>query len=111
MDNDWAASQQERFTMDHENIEAVMGGALDQVQDRDSFLTFVDALRRDLDDAWVKERANPSHPYGRGWNDWENMSLEGFLEAAVAWARDRPLPEEPSWQDFAHFLHAGKIYE
>ncbi len=97
--------------MDHEGTGVAMGNALDQVQDRDSFLTFVDALRRDLEDAQVKEQANPSQQYDPGWNDWENISLAGFLETAVAWARDKPMPEEPAWQGFAHFLHAGKIYE
>jgi len=98
--------------MDHEDIDTAMGDALDQIQERDSFLIFVDALRHDLEDAQVKERANPSHPSGSGWNDWENMSLAGFLgAAAVAWARDKPMPEGPAWRNFAHFLHAGKIYE
>lgn len=102
--------------MKYEDTQTAVDDALDQVeqaQDRESFLTFVDALRRDLEDAERRERAQPSHPYGRGWNDWElgNMSLAGFLEAAVNWAREHPIPAEPSWQTFAEFLHAGKIYE
>lgn len=99
--------------MDDEDSESVvaMFDALDEVHDRDSFLIFVDALRRDLEDAWAKEQEGPSSPWGRGRNDWQNMSLTGFLEATVAWARDKPMPEEPSWRDFAHFLFAGKVYE
>jgi hypothetical protein len=97
--------------MEQEEAAKRLDDAYRQVHDRESFLGFVDALRHDLDDAKAKERANPSNPYGRGWNNWENPALEWFLGAALAWARDRPIPEEPSWRSFADFLYAGKVYE
>ena len=48
---------------------------------------------------------------------WANDSIEGFLDAALAWAEDadfgaRPGPKSPHpWQLFASFLWAGRSYE
>jgi hypothetical protein len=74
---------------------------LEKVTDRDSFLEFVDALivdRRAMSDTW------------------ENQSIDAYLEAASAWARDSSGQEngiggEATWQTFATFLYCGKIYE
>jgi len=65
---------------------------LDQVNSRESFITFAEKLRQDL-------IANPA--------DWENDRLESFLEAIEAWTSDavgyyrnrgESLPTEPSWR-------------
>ena len=75
--------------------------ALEQVNDRDSFLGFVRALIADCKDS----------------EDWQNATIENFLEAALAWAEDTHMretqgfPAEPSWKAFAVFLYCGKIYE
>ncbi|HEV7905769.1 MAG TPA: hypothetical protein VGO96_18155 [Pyrinomonadaceae bacterium] len=47
---------------------------------------------------------------------WQNHSIESYLEAAAAWARDSRgqdtgIGENASWQTFATFLYCGKIYE
>jgi hypothetical protein len=89
---------------------------LEAVVDRESFLTFVKALIADREGEVQKEQENPSSPWGAGANGWENGTIEGYLEAAVAWAedsREQPLglPEEPAWKAFATFLYCGKIYE
>jgi len=74
---------------------------LDRVNDRASFLVFVQALEAD----------RASHLA-----EWQSSTIEGFLEAARAWATDSrelptSLPAEPSWRAFATFLYCGKIYE
>jgi hypothetical protein len=89
---------------------------LDKVVDQESFLEFVRALMADREDEVRKERENPSNPYSRGWNGWENITIEGFLESAIAWAEDSNFGEniEPianHWKKFALFLYGGKIYE
>jgi hypothetical protein len=89
---------------------------LEAVVDRDSFLTFVKALIADREDEIAKEKEHPSSPWGPGAGGWENVTIETYLESAVAWAEDsrgQPLglPEEPSWRAFATFLYCGKIYE
>ena len=87
------------------------------VHDRDSFLSFVGWLIADRRTEIEKERANPSSPYGPGAQGWENTTIESFLEAAVAWAKDsdfgdrQGLSDENLWQRFATFLYCGKIYE
>ena len=85
---------------------------LDRVRDRASFLEFVDSLAEDREDEVKKERLSPSPPFGPGTNGWENGSIETYLDACVRCAVDGDaLPEEPSWQAFAHFLWLGKGYE
>ncbi|HET8629293.1 MAG TPA: hypothetical protein VFL91_17870 [Thermomicrobiales bacterium] len=85
---------------------------LERVTDRQSFLAFDRALIADREDEVASEQAQPSSPYGPGANGWENGTIEQYMEAALAWAKDSgQLPEEPSWRAFATFLYAGKIYE
>jgi hypothetical protein len=87
------------------------------VHDRDSFLAFVAALAADRRASVAAERASPSSPYEPDAGGWENVTIEGFLEAALSWAVDsdmgtsQGLPAEPSWRTFAVFLLCGKIYE
>ncbi|MFN8062024.1 MAG: hypothetical protein U0Q12_22925 [Vicinamibacterales bacterium] len=72
------------------------------IADEASFLTFVRQLREDL-------RQNPQ--------EWQNVSLEAFLEASESWARDsqfgsqQGLLDASPWAKFATFLYCGKIYE
>lgn len=87
----------------------------DAVHDRESFLAFVAALAADRRAAVAAEKESPSSPYGPDAGGWENLTIEDFLEAAIAWAesggRPWPFPAEPSWRAFATFLYCGKIYE
>lgn len=88
-----------------------------RVTDRESFLTFVRALMADRQDSLAREATHPSSPYGPQASGWENVTIEAFLEAALAWAEDTRMGKEqgmdggPSWQTFALFLSAGKWYE
>ncbi|UDL91275.1 hypothetical protein LGH82_08460 [Mesorhizobium sp. PAMC28654] len=89
---------------------------LDQVTDLRSFTRFIDALRKDWDDADRRQTAMPSGP-GSGWNGWENDSISTFLESAVACVSDHLrldpafLANENSWKAAAKILYAGKYYE
>ncbi|MEE9338453.1 MAG: hypothetical protein V3U87_10260 [Methylococcaceae bacterium] len=57
---------------------------LDKVTDQESFLEFVKALQVDKEDENRKEKGNSSNPYSHGWNGWENNTIDGFLESAIA---------------------------
>ncbi len=75
------------------------------VQSRDDFVRFVREMLRELDSA--KQQ-------------WENTTLERFLEALAGWSGDmdgyyanrgQVLPEQPSWRLMAEMLLAATIYE
>ncbi len=89
----------------------------EQVVDEDSFIAFVAALAKDLDDENEKEAANPSSPYSPGANGWENKDLSDFLWTMVSWAggskNGMPFYQPPAnpWRRCAHILSAAKIYE
>lgn len=88
-----------------------------KVTDRESFLTFVQALIKDREDSVAQEAVCASDPYSPEANDWENTTIERFLDGALSWATDsrmgrsQGLNGEPSWRTFAIFLIAGKTYE
>lgn len=86
---------------------------LEGVHDLQSFVRFIDGLRRDSEDADRKETLKPAGPYSSGWNGWENGSISAFLEAAVAWAEASPrsLADENPWKAAAKIIYAGKCYE
>lgn len=90
---------------------------LEKVKDRDSFFKFVEALIKDREAAKNQEREKPSNPYGPDAGGWENVEIETYLEAALAWAEttrmgaSQGLPEAPTWMSLATFLYMGKIYE
>lgn len=90
---------------------------LEQVSDKQSFLTFIKALIKDRREEIAKERNNPSSQYGPGANGWENKTIETFLEACVACMEDDKSENtsdknlENLWKTFATFLYSGKSYE
>ena len=89
---------------------------LDRVKDHQTFLEFARALQADKADEDQKENENPSEPFSPGWNGWENNTIAGFLEAAIAWAEDsdfgnKTVKPDNLWKEFALFLYGGKIYE
>lgn len=78
---------------------------LNRILEKESFLTFVNSLISDL-------KNKPE--------EWENKSLDAFLEAIVSWIEDMdgyyennniPYPQSINWQFFADVLMAAKIYE
>lgn len=96
---------------------------LDAVVDEETFVRFLKVLSEDRAAEVEKEKQSPSSPYGPGAHGWENGSIEAFLEAAAAWAKDsrNGLPglgeyagyatPENSWKRCADIIYAGKFYE
>ena len=78
---------------------------LENISNRDDFVKFVKALRKDL-------KENP--------DEWENLSLDHYLEAISAWTscmenayenNDEVFPKNPNWKMFGRILHTAKLYE
>jgi hypothetical protein len=69
---------------------------LEHVSDHETFLEFVRALIED---------------YKNNELEWENGSIDAFLEAAVSWSADSRKVADLSWKTLAEFLYVGKIYE
>ncbi len=90
---------------------------LESVSDEESFLAFVNALRKDRETDIAAEKASPSSPYGSTQGGWENVTIESFLESACSWAEDTGFGESQNlrdaspWRKFATFLYLGKNYE
>ncbi|WP_444884635.1 DUF7660 family protein [Microbulbifer sp. PSTR4-B] len=85
----------------------------EKVYDEATFLLFLKALMKDREREVELEKENPSSPYGAGALGWENNTIEGFLESAIAWAEDSDQTTEQAnpWLRAAKILHAGKTYE
>jgi hypothetical protein len=82
-----------------------LSDAVGNVRSREDLAAFVSALRQDL------ESDEP---------DWENPTLERYLEALAAWITDspgyfknrgEPVPSEPTWEHVARMLYAAGFYE
>jgi len=75
---------------------------LDAVEDEASFLVFIAGLIRD-------RRANNA--------EWQNETIEQFLEAGLAWAEStglgatQGLENASPWKRAAVLLYCGKMYE
>ena len=75
---------------------------LESVDDERTFVAFLKALETDF-------RSNPGQ--------WQNSSIEAFLECAASWAEDTrngaPNYVMPSnaWKRAADIIYCGKIYE
>lgn len=82
---------------------------LERVTDEQSFIEFIVALAADFPGGGALD--------GRIVSDWENGSVDTFLDAAAAWAvatsrnaqREVWIPN--AWQRCAAILLAGKFYE
>lgn len=85
----------------------------EKVHDEATFLLFLTALMKDREREVELEKENPSSPYGVGALGWENTTIEGFLESAVAWAEgsSQTTKQANPWLRAAQILHAGKTYE
>ncbi len=83
---------------------------MEEVDDRDSFIFFVRELIKDREIARTAGVENvEKYKYGNA-SDWENITIEQFLEGAASWLEDSGR-EDISWQLMAEFLYCGKIYE
>lgn len=86
-------------------IRSSLDEQLETVESREDFVAFLEALVSDL------------HTHRE---DWENATLEGYLDALSAWAGDmagyfrnrgETVPESPSWRLLATMLRAARDYE
>jgi hypothetical protein len=77
----------------------------EKIQTREDLVLFVHHLIRDL-------RTSPEQ--------WENTSLEAYLEAIAAWVQDmdgyyrnrgEAAPQHPAWKHVGEILLAARIYE
>ena len=78
---------------------------VNSISTKEDFLNFMNLLIGDL-------KSNPE--------DWENSSLESYLEAIESWTDDmdgyylntnQPIPTNVNWKVFADILIAAKMYE
>ncbi|MBA2621161.1 MAG: hypothetical protein H0U87_08170 [Acidobacteria bacterium] len=67
---------------------------LQDVNDRETFIRFVQELAKDK----------------RCAEDWQNETIEDYLESSAAWLADSKR-NDFSWKLMAEFLYCGKIYE
>ena len=76
-----------------------------QIETREDFVAMLAELLLDL-------RTKPE--------EWENSTLERYLEAIADWTGDSdgyyanrgiPVPEQPNWRTFGEVLLAAKYYE
>ena len=81
------------------------------VDSPESFLNFLAVLREHRAAAVEAARKSPPNAFDVGPGGWENWTLDEFLEALEAYAHDISLPPQPTWDDFARLLLAGKGYE
>ena len=81
------------------------GEMLDQISSPEDLARFVRALRKNL-------LTSP--------DEWENPTLERFLESMAAWVHDASAPSSmahellikgPAWRTFAQILLAASAYE
>jgi len=69
----------------------------EKVQDKESFFIFTTALEKD---------------FLNNQQEWENNTINDFLESSIAWAKDTNFDiEQNTWKQFAKFLYSGKFYE
>ena len=72
---------------------------------RNDFVTF---LRQQVED------------YQNNRGNWENQSVDAFLEAMASWIEDMdgyyinmnlPIPQDVDWNTFSDIIIGGKVYE
>jgi hypothetical protein len=87
------------------------------VSDEASFIRFIQALGADFAHERSLEELSPSTLDWAGASEWENGSVDSFLDAAAAWAdsSSRSTSNDGAvsnvWQRCAAILLAGKFYE
>src|SRR4051812_24535570 len=90
----------------------------ENVNSKESFLQFVEALAEDAEVAFVESKRTPEDKLNLSPRGWENGSVPAFLGAMASWASSNSgdtgepmVPEQPSWRAFAEILHSGRFYE
>jgi hypothetical protein len=88
---------------------------LEVVKDQASFLEFVCLLKQNRTHAAQQETSETVSQSLGGANGWANVTIEGFLDGAIACLEDHGddgmFSKEPTWRTFAEFLYCGKVYD
>lgn len=89
--------------------------ALEAVNDRVTFLAFVQALIDERRQANQIEADDPQSFRWAGALDWQHSTIDAYLDGALRCLQDNEgridFLAEPSWRGFAEFLYCGKIHE
>jgi hypothetical protein len=90
----------------------------EQVDSKESFLEFVQALAEDAECADAEPDRTADGKLNLSPRGWENGNVSAFLGAMSAWATSNSgitgkpkVSEQASWRVFAQILHSGKFYE
>ncbi|MEJ5219104.1 hypothetical protein WG622_12685 [Cognatishimia sp. D5M38] len=88
-----------------------------KVEDFPAFLAFLEAMRKDWANTFASAGLQNPNTYGADCG-WENTTIDSFLEAAVAGARDNRLGDPDGthygsnpWKLATEVLLLGKLYE
>jgi hypothetical protein len=89
---------------------------VNEVESRETFIRFLEALAEDWEDEKRIEKVRPSPPYSSGALGWENGTIGAFLEAAAACGAATSdmggiQPNANAWREAAEIILAGKYYE
>lgn len=83
---------------------------LEKVEDKVSFIEFVNALIEERSQAErIEQQGIEKYKSGTALG-WHNTNLESFLQSALVWLVDSG-KDDISWKLMAEFLYSGKIYE
>lgn len=83
---------------------------LENVDSKETFFEFVEALKKDKEDEDQKEREKSSPQYASGANGWKNGTIPAFLDALHAFGQDNE-EIKLDWKSIALLLYSGKFYE
>ena len=81
-----------------------------RARSRAGFVTFLEALRADLE----ADLARPAEELAHSDGAWAHTSLEGFLETFAASLTDSPRLDQldpEAWQAFAEMLLVARVHE
>lgn len=85
---------------------------LERVNDRQSLITFIEALVAERESAEELEREHPNRYQMGGALDWQNSDISMFLDGACQFLHHHVGDgDTPSWRMIAEFLWCGKIME
>jgi hypothetical protein len=83
---------------------------LEEVDSRESFIAFVEALAKEREAAEKLERADPERYGTYGALGWENGRISSFLDAGLTRFESWRDEEPPTWRAFAEFLYHGRSW-
>lgn len=96
----------------YNNMQVELFTLTDNIHGEAALIELITVLMKDRKLEIEKEIADPSTPDGPGAYGWQNLTVEGLLQSAVARAEPtNDIGESNSWERVAQIIHAGKTYE